>query len=83
MSVLDILLLYSGRTGFILAARNGNLNILEFLLTKGASVDQKDRYGKIQPLSSLSLIKVKSKYKNYYIAFKLKIFRGNWFHISS
>ena len=42
--------MYSGNTGFILAARNGHLNILEFLLSKGASVDEKDTLGKIQLL---------------------------------
>ena len=42
--------MYSGNTGFILAAGNGHLEILEFLLTKGASVDQKDRWGKIKLL---------------------------------
>ena len=42
--------MYSGSTGSLLAARNGHLNILEFLLTKGSSVDEKDRYGKIKLL---------------------------------
>ena len=44
-------LLYSDETGFILAAGNGHLNILEFLLTKGSSVDQKNEDGKIQILT--------------------------------
>ena len=48
--------MYSGDTGFILAAEEGHLNILEFLLTKGFSVDEKDdRYGKIQPLKGQSI----------------------------
>ena len=42
--------MYSDETGFILAAGNGHLNILEFLLTKGSSVDQKDYDGKIKLL---------------------------------
>ena len=50
MSVFNITLLYSGDTGFILAAEKGHLNILEFLLTKGASVDEKNGLGKIQLL---------------------------------
>ena len=42
-------LLYSGKTAFIEAAENGHLNILEFLLSKGFSVDWKnDSYGKIE-----------------------------------
>ena len=60
-SIVNLSLLYSDNTGFLEAAINGHLNILEFLLTKGASVDQKnisgkiqkdegDRYGKIQLL---------------------------------
>ena len=39
--------MYSGCTGFLLAAKNGHLKILEFLITKGSSVDEKDKYGKI------------------------------------
>ena len=37
-------------SGFILAARNGHLEILEFLLSKGASVHEKDTLGKIKIL---------------------------------
>ena len=40
--------MYSGNTGFLEAAVNGHLNILEFLLTKGASVDEKNNAGMIQ-----------------------------------
>ena len=42
--------MYSGNTGFILAARNGHLNILEFLLTVGSTVDEKNDNGKIKLL---------------------------------
>ena len=45
---LNLILMYSGDTGFILAARWGHLNILEFLLTEGALVDEKNYMGKIQ-----------------------------------
>ena len=60
--------MYSGNTGFIEAARNGHLNILELLITKGASVDQKNEDGKIQLLSYLSiyLIIYLSFYQSFY-----------------
>ena len=48
--ILNLILLYSGDTAFILAAGNGHLNILEFLLTKGSSVDEKNNNGKIKLL---------------------------------
>ena len=47
--------MYSENTGFILAAGNGYLNILEFLLTKGASVDEKNEDGKIKLLFIFSI----------------------------
>ena len=50
LSSLNLTLLYSEETGFILAARNGQLNILQFLITKGSSVDEKDINGKKQIL---------------------------------
>ena len=49
-SIVNLILLYSGSTGFILAARNGHLNILEFLLTVGSTVDEKNDNGKIKLL---------------------------------
>ena len=53
---------YLGNTGFIEAASNGHLEILEFLLTKGASIDEKNYDGKMELLYIyLILIKVKSK----------------------
>ena len=42
--------MYSDKTGFLEAARNGHLKILEFLLTNGSSVDEKNYWGKIQIL---------------------------------
>ena len=42
--------MYSGNTGFLEAAGNGHLNILEFLLTKGASVDENNYGGKMKLL---------------------------------
>ena len=48
MYVFNIKLFYSGNTAFILAARYGHFNILEFLLSKGASADQKNDWGMIQ-----------------------------------
>ena len=47
--------MYSGNTGFILAAGHGHLKILEFLLTKGSSVDEKNEIGKIKFLSMQTL----------------------------
>ena len=47
---MNLTLMYSGNTCFIEAAKNGHLNILEFLLTKGSSVDEKNGGGKIQLL---------------------------------
>ena len=38
--------MYLDNTGFVEAAGNGHLNILKFLLTKGASVHEKDNWGK-------------------------------------
>ena len=43
LSSLSLSFLYSENTGFILAARNDHLNILEFLLSKGSSVDENKR----------------------------------------
>ena len=43
--------MYSGDTGFLMAAANGHLDSLEFLLTKGALVDEKNIYGKMKLLS--------------------------------
>ena len=48
--IVMLTLLYSGNTGFLLAAQNGHLNILEFLLTKGSSVDEKNDWGMIKLL---------------------------------
>ena len=48
LSSLNLALFYSDETGFILAAENGHLNILEFLLTKGSSVHEKNYRGKIK-----------------------------------
>ena len=48
VSVFNITLLYSGYTAFILAAKNGHLNIIEFLLNKGSSVKENNRWGKIK-----------------------------------
>ena len=50
LSSLNLALLYSDKTGFLEAARDGHLNILEFLLTKGASVDEKNIAGMIKLL---------------------------------
>ena len=47
-SIVILILLYSGNTAFILAAGQGHLNILEFLLTKGSSVDEKNNDGKMK-----------------------------------
>ena len=54
--------MYLGNTGFIEAASNGHLEILEFLLTKGASVDEKNYDGKMKLLYIiyLTLIKIES-----------------------
>ena len=54
-SIVILISLYLGNTGFILAAGQGHLNILEFLLTKGASVDEKNRIGKMKPFFYLSI----------------------------
>ena len=48
--------MYSGESAFTEAARKGHLNILKFLLTKGASVDQKNDDGKIQILPNYLFI---------------------------
>ena len=45
---LNLTLLYSDDNAFILAAANGHLNILEFLLIKEASVKERNDRGKIQ-----------------------------------
>ena len=44
---IKLKLLYSGDTGFLEAVNYGQLNILEFLVTKGASVDDRNVLGKI------------------------------------
>ena len=38
----------SGEIGFIEAAGNGHLEILELLVTKGSLINQKNRSGKIK-----------------------------------
>ena len=62
--IVMLTLLYSGNTGFLLAAQNGHLNILEFLLTKGSSVDEKNKLGKIQ----LLYIYLSSTYLSIYLS---------------
>ena len=64
-SSLNLILLYSGDTGFMLAAMYGHLNILEFLLTKGSSVDEKNRDGKINLLFIFLSIYPSSYLSNY------------------
>ena len=65
--------MYSGNTGFILAARNGHLKIVEFLLTKGASVDENNISGKIQISIFLTMI-----YLSMYLSFDLYIYLFNF-----
>ena len=50
LSSLNLSLLYSGNTGFLEAARKGHLNILEFLLTNGSSLNEKNSKGEIKLL---------------------------------
>ena len=45
---LNLTLLYSENTGFLEAARYGYLDILEFLITKGSSVHEKNKKGKFK-----------------------------------
>ena len=47
--------MYSDDTGFIMAAKKGHLNVLEFLLTKGSSVNEKNDMGMIHLYLSIYL----------------------------